>query len=193
MPIKKKRNTGPIILVAATLMAFLLAFPVYSAAAQEEDSGAVTVTAGPHLVRVVPVNTNLAAGFIQLALYVTDANTGEIVPHATVIVKADNEGENYEGWAYALNSPADPGKYDLRLNLGSTGDWVINVDVTSPLGQGGGSAMTFTVPSVNRYTQGSLVFFGVFAVMMLGVAYLFWSVKRQNRRRREAAQSVSQE
>jgi Flp pilus assembly protein TadB len=48
------------------------------------------------------------------------------------------------------------------------------------------------VPALNRYTSGSLVFFGIFAAMMLGVAYLFWSVKRNNRRKREAVQSESQ-
>ena len=49
--------------------------------------------------------------------------------------------------------------------------------------------MTLEVPALKRYTDGSLVFFGIFAAMMLGLAYLFWSVKRQNKRRRLAEQS----
>jgi hypothetical protein len=72
------------------------------------------------------------------------------------------------------------------MNLGSTGDWIISVDVSSSLGQGGAEALHIVVPSLNRYTNGSLVFFAIFAAMMLGVAYLFWSVKRDNRRRAAA-------
>jgi len=179
----------------STLTAFiavmLLTAPL--AHAQEEDPRTVTVTAGPHLVRVVPVNTNLAAGFIQMALYVTNAETGEPVSDAKVVFIGKNVVEDYEGWGIALNSPAEPEKYTVRMNLGSTGDWLMSVDVSSSLGQGGGDAMTFDVPALKRYTGGSLVFFGVFAAMMLGIAYIFWSTKRDNRRRREAAQGESQE
>ena len=158
------------------------------ASAQEEDPRTVTVTAGPHLVRVVPVNTNLAAGFIQMALYVTNANTGEAVSDARVVLIGKNDDEDFEGWVIALNSPAEPEKYTVRMNLGSTGEWLMSVNVTSSLGQGGGDAMIFVVPAVKRQTAGSLVFFAAFAVMMLGLAYIFWSTKRNNRRRRDAAQ-----
>ncbi len=186
-------NLGIIRLSAlAVVLVLLLMAPLPSVAAQDEDPRTVTVTAGPHRVKVVAVNTNLAAGFIQIALYVTNADTGEVVPDARVLLIAKNEEEQYEAVGIALNSPAEPEKYGLRMNLGSTGEWLISVDVSSPLGQGGGSAMIFHVPALNRYTDGSLVFFGVFAVMMLGIAYLFWSTKRNNRRRREAARGEPQ-
>ena len=187
-------NLGIIRLSALTVvLVLLLMAPLPSVAAQEEeDPRTMTVTAGPYRVRVVPVNTNLAAGFIQMALYVTNADTGEVVPDARVLLIAKNEEEQYEAVGIALNSPAEPEKYGLRMNLGSTGEWLISVDVSSPLGHGGASAMIFHVPALNRYTDGSLVFFGVFAVMMLGIAYLFWSTKRNNRRRREAARGEPQ-
>ena len=69
------------------------------------------------------------------------------------------------------------------MNLGSTGEWVLDVHVSSPLGQGGATALTLEVPALNRYTDGSLVYFGVFGVLALCVSDLFWSVKRQNRRK----------
>ena len=188
----KLRNTG----LAFFIIALFLISPLSSAVAQQEDpiggDRGVDVIAGPHAVRVVIINSNLAAGFLQMAIFVTDANTGETVPDARVVLMADNEDEDYEGWATALNSPAFPQRYDVRMNLGSTGEWVISVDVSSPLGQGGATAMTVQVPSFRRYTAGSLVFFGVFAVMALGVAYIFWSTRRENRRRREAAQNGAQ-
>ncbi len=178
----------------AVLAVMLLLFaPLASVAAQQEDpigeGRGVDIVAGPHAVRVFVINSNLAAGFLQMALFITDANTGETVADARVVLKANNDDQDYEGWATALNSPAMPQRYDVRMNLGSTGDWTIDVDVSSSLGQGGARAMTLEVPALNRYTDGSLVFFGIFAAMMLGLAYPFWSVKRQNKRRRLAEQA----
>ena len=184
------------IALAITVMALLLVAPLSSVAAQQEElPGAdrgVDVIAGPHAVRVVVINSNLAAGFLQLALFITDANTGETVSDARVVIKANNDDQDYEGWGTAHNSPADPQRYDARMNLGSTGEWTIDVDIRSSLGQGGTNALTVNVPALKRYTDGSLVFFGVFAVMTLGVAYMFWSVKRDNRRRRLAEESGAQ-
>ena len=187
----------PRYIALALLGVVLLLFaPLGSVAAQPEEPIAegrgVDVVAGPHAVRVFVINSNLAAGFLQMALFITDANTGETVADARVVLKANNEDQEYEGWATALNSPAMPRRYDVRMNLGSTGDWTIDVDVSSSLGQGGARAMTLEVPALKRYTDGSLVFFGIFAAMMLGIAYLFWSVKRQNKRRRLAEQSEAQ-
>ena len=168
----------------------LLLSPMSAVVAQEEEpiggDRGVDVIAGPHAVRVVLINSNLAAGFIQLALFITDANTGETVPDARVVLMAKNTDEEYEGWGSAHNSPGNPLRYDGRMNLASTGNWVISVNVSSELGEGGTEALRLEVPALNRYTNGSLVFFAVFAVMMMGVAYLFWSVKRDNRRRQAA-------
>ncbi len=78
------------------------------------------------------------------------------------------------------------------MTLRSTGEWTIDVDVRSSLGQGGANALTLEVPAFNRSTDGSLVFFGIFAAMALGLAYIIWSAKRDNRRRRLAKQSGTQ-
>jgi|TARA_B100001971_G_scaffold144392_1_gene133569 hypothetical protein len=182
--------------LAVLVVVLLLFAPLASVAAQQEDplgeGRGVDVVAGPHAVRVFVINSNLAAGFLQMALFITDANTGETVSDASVVLKANNEDQAYEGWATALNSPSMPERYDVRMNLGSTGEWTIDVDVSSSLGQGGTRALTLDVPALSRYTNGSLVFFGIFAAMMLGLVYLFWSTKRQNRRRREAVEVDAQ-
>ena len=188
MPSIKLRIIG----LSALALVLLLWAPLSSVAAQDEEERGVNVVAGPHAVRVVIVNSNLAAGFVKMVVFVTNVETGEAVPDARVAIIAKNEEEDFEGWATALNSPSMPERFDVRMNLNSTGEWVISVDVSSSLGQGGATALTLEVPSFNRYTSGSLVFFGVFAVMMLGIAYLFWSTRRGNRRRREAASGEPQ-
>ena len=163
------------------IVTWAAAWPMDSVRAQEEPSREVRVTAGPHDVRVIPVNTNLAAGFVQFSVLVRNAATGEVVPDARVVLLAKNEKEEYEGWATALNSPDLSEQYDARVNLDSTGDWLISIDVDSPLGRGGADLMTLHVPALQRYTSGSLVFFGVFAVLIGGVAYLWWSIRRNQR------------
>ena len=168
---------------SVAIMVFIAAQTTASALAQEEPSREVRVTAGPHDVRVIPVNTNLAAGFVQFSVLVFDPNTGEPVPDAKVVLLANNAEAEYEGWATALNTPSLPEQYDARVNLESTGDWLISVDIDSPLGRGGAEVMTLHVPSLQRYTSGSLVFFAVFAVLIGGVAYLWWSIRRNQRRK----------
>ena len=176
-----------IVFVGALFAALLLLAPISAAFAQDDErvgeNRGVDVIAGPHAVRVVIINSNPAAGFIQMAMFITDASTGETVSDARVILLANNNGEDFESVWTAHNSPNDPRRYDTRMNLGSTGDWIISVDVSSSLGQGGAEALHIQVPALKRYTSGSLVFFAIFGVMMLGIAYLFWSVKRENRRR----------
>jgi cbb3-type cytochrome oxidase subunit 3 len=177
-----------IVFVGALFAALLLLAPISAAFAQDDErvgeNRGVDVIAGPHAVRVVIINSNPAAGFIQMAMFITDASTGETVSDARVILLANNDGEDLESvWTAHKVSPNDPRRYDTRMNLGSTGDWIISVDVSSSLGQGGAEALNIQVPALKRYTSGSLVFFAIFGVMMLGIAYLFWSVKRENRRR----------
>ena len=168
---------------ALGIVFWVAAWPMDSPQAQEGPSGEVRVSAGPHDVRVIPVNSNLAAGFVQFSVLVRNAETGEVVPDAKVVLLAKNEEAEYEGWATALNSPSLPEQYDARVNLESTGDWLISIDVDSPLGRGGADLMTLHVPALQRYTSGSLVFFGVFAVLIGGVAYLWWSIRRNQRRK----------
>ena len=174
-------NISLIFFVAALLL--LTPLPSVSAQSGEpvEADQVADIIPGPHAVKVVLINSNLAAGFIHMGFLVTDASTGEAVSDARVVIKAINDKEEDEGWGSAHKVPPDPRRYDGRMNLGSTGEWVINVHVSSPLCQGGATALALEVPALNRYTEGSLVYFAVFGALMLGVAYLFWRVKRANR------------
>ncbi len=179
----KKLVWASFALVSAVILTWAATWPPTPTGAQGEPAREVRVTAGPHEVRVIPVSTNVAAGFVQFSVLVFDSNTGQPVPDARVVLLATNEEEEYEGWATALNTPSLPEQYDVRVNLESTGDWLISVDVDSPLGRGGAEIMTLHVPALQRYTSGSLVFFGVFALLLGGVVYLWWSVRRNQRRR----------
>ena len=144
---------------------------------------------GAHEIKVVPINYSLASGSAQFAVFVTDPNTGAPVPDAKVVMLAESAEEGNPGWAIATNTPAAPERYDVHLKLDSTGEWLISVDVSSSLGADLIEVTTVEVPSLNRLTQGSWVFFGMFLVILLGIAYVWWSARRDYRRKRAAAQA----
>lgn len=142
--------------------------------------------AGAHEVRVVPVNFNLGAGSAQFSVFVLDPGTGEAVGDARVVMVTSSEEEGNPGWAFATNSPAAPGRYDAHLKLDATGRWDISVDVSSGLGSDMVEVMTVEVPALNRLTQGSWVFFGMFGIILLGIGYVWWSARRDYLRKRAA-------
>ena len=178
----------------ATLFALLAALVASllpgMAAAQESEREEVHYT-GAHDIRVVPVNYNLGVGSAQFAVFVTDPATGAPVPDAKVVMLAESAEEGNPGWAIATNSPDSPERYVVHLKLDSTGEWFIKVDVSSSLGADLVDVATLKVPSLNRLTQGSWVFFGMFGIIMLGIAYVWWSARRNYRRKQSAAQADS--
>ena len=175
-----------LIVLFAALAAVLL--PAL-AAAQESEREEVRYS-GAHDIRVVPVNYNLGVGSAQFAVFVNDPATGAAVPNAKVVMLAEGAEEGNPGWAIATNSPDSPERYVVHLKLDSTGEWFIKVDVSSSLGADLVDVAVLDVPSLNRLTQGSWVFFGMFTIIMLGIAYVWWSARR-NYRRKQAAQADS--
>ena len=179
-------------LAALTLLLVLVVASLLPPMAMAQESARQEVRyAGAHDIRVVPTNYNLASGSAQYAVFVTDPSTGEPVPDAKVVMLAESAEDGNPGWAYATNSPAEPERYDVHLKLDSTGEWAIRVNVSSSLGADLAKVTTVEVPSINRLTQGSWVFFGMFGVILLGIAYVWWSARRDYRRKRAAAQADS--
>ena len=188
--------TGPIspnraaLLVLALLVAFVAAFLLPAAAGAQDATREEVRHVGAHDIMVAPVNLNPGAGSAQYAIFVTHPETGSPVPDARVVMLAVNETESNPGWAIATNSPAIPERYDVNLKVDSTGEWAISVDVSSSLGADLVDVTTLEVPSVNRLTQGTWVFLGVFVIIMGGIGYVWWSARR-NYRRKQAAQADS--
>jgi hypothetical protein len=171
-----------IYLLSLLVVALIVPFALEAQEEGKEDVHHV----GAHDIRVLPVNLNLGAGSAQYAVIVTNPEDGEPVPDANVVLIASNSEEGNPGWAIATNSPAVPEQYDVHLKLDSTGEWEISADVSSSLGADLVEVTTLEVPSVNRLTQGTWVFVGVFAVIFGGIAYVWWSARRNYRRKRAA-------
>lgn len=179
------------VLLAVAAMALLAPAATGQEDADSEITRAEVHHVGAHDIRVVPVNLNLGAGSAQYSVIVTHPETGEPVPGAKVVMLAAGQEEGEPGWAIATNSPADPAQYNVHLKLDSTGEWTISADVSSSLGADYVDVTTLEVPSVNRLTPGTWVFVGVFAAILGGIAYVWWSARRNYRRKRAAAQAES--
>ena len=171
-------------LLGLWMLATLL-FSAASASAQETARQEVHYV-GAHDIRVIPANLNLGAGSAQYSVIVTDPATGDPVPDAYVVLVTSQQEEGNPGWAIATNTPADPQQYNVHLKLDSTGEWHIKADVSSSLGADFVEVTTLEVPSVNRLTQGTWVYVGVFLVILGGIAYVWWSARRDYLRKRSA-------
>ena len=182
LPSRRKALTAALAVLLASLLVLV---EVHTASAQEQGREDVHYV-GDHEIIVVPTNLNLGAGSAQFSVIVTDPASGEPVPDARVVLVANHQHESDPGWAIATNSPADPAQYNVHLKLDSTGTWTISADVSSPLGADLVDVGVLEVPSVNRLTQGTWVFVGVFAAILGGIAYVWWSARRENRRKQAA-------
>ena len=178
------RAMGLSLPVAAVIVALAVAFLVAPVVLAQDEAKHEVRHSGAHDIRVAPINLNLGAGSAQFAIFVFDPETGEPVGDARVVLVAANAAESNPGWAIATNSPALPERYDVHLKLDSTGAWAISVDVSSPLGADLVEVTTLDVPSVNRLTQGTWVFVGVFAAIFGGIAYVRWRARRDYLRKR---------
>ena len=69
------------------------------------------------------------------------------------------------------------------MNLESSGVWRVDVEVSSDLGKVSVEAPSVVIPGSPNLTAGSFVFLGVSLVLILGVGYLWWSTRREQRKR----------
>ena len=184
-PIRKLLER-PLASLAAMMVALAVALLFAGAVAAQEGAREELRYVGDHDILVIPVNLNLGAGSAQYSVIVNHPETGSPVPDARVVLVTSHADESNPGWAIATNSPAQPAQYDAHLKLDSTGEWNISVDVSSSLGADFVDVTTLEVPSVNRLTQGTWVFLGVFIAILGGIAYVWISARRDYRRKRAA-------
>ena len=184
----RRALTGVMALLLVVVMGGL---PAGSVQAQESGTKQVQVRAGPYDITVVAALSNLSLGQVRFFITVLDATTGSPVTDAHVIVRPKHSLDDTQGWATALYVPDPPEHYEARVRLDAPGTWRVTVEVTSSLGSEEIVAPTLEVPPMRSYTAGSIVFAGVFLLLLLGAGYLWWSVRRLQRRRL-AAEAASE-
>ena len=170
------------LLLLAVVMAGLPAGPV-QAQAQESGTKEVQVRAGPYDINVVSALSNLSLGQARFFITILDVTTGKPVTDARVLVRLKGNLNDTQGWATALYVPGEPDHYEARIVLDAPGTWKVSVEVTSSLGNEEIVASTLEIPTTRSYTSGSIVFAGVFVLLLLGAGYVWWSARRAQRQR----------
>ena len=148
------------------------------------------VIAGGYQLYVEAEASKLSLGAAQVSVAVLNAVTGEPVPDARVVIHTRHARTGETGWANALSLTERPEIYRVsRMKLELPGPWELSVAVDGPLGQVETRVGTVTIPEPRQYWVGSVVFAGMSAMLLAGVLYVVWSIRRAQKRR-EAANAV---
>ena len=168
------------------LLMTTLASPVYG---QEAGALEIQTTAGGYEISVEEFASNLSVGSSQIIVTLRDAGTGQGIDDAQVVVRAKHDLNGEEGWVTALNFPNDPDRYKAQVSLTAPGTWRLWVEIDGRLGRVEVEILPLEVPVLRSYSTGSFIFIGVFMVMVLGAAYLWWSSQKALRQREATRRS----
>jgi len=176
-------STGSVAVVVLMLIlaARLIALPI--AVAQEESGEPFKKTVGPYEIEIAASASTLSLGKAIFAITVLDAADGQPVPDARVVLRTKHVLDGAEGWGLAVQTTNTPGRFDAQMNLDTPGVWNVNVEVSSSLGEVSVEGPPVTIPKARGLSQGSFVFLGVFLILASGVLWVWWSARRQLRRR----------
>ena len=165
-------------IAVAVLSALWILGPVVVRA---QDDGIIQTReiAGPYDIEVLTAQSRLSLGLAIFFVIVVDAVTGQPVPDARVTLRTQHEGSDTGGWATAHNTPSSPDRYEAQVNLNEPGTWHVRAEVTSSLGLESIEIAPLIVPEGRQFSSGTIVFAGVFAVLIAGAAYLIWSNRRK--------------
>ena len=126
-------------------------------------------------------------GVVHVTITLLDAESGDPVSDARVVVVAYDELGNARYQARAVNTPAAPRYYDANFTIETEGNWTLVVEVQSDRL----SLATFNVPlSIGAQTYepglgGLLIWLLVIAAFVGGGAYVWYSSVRASRRAAE--------
>jgi len=181
-------------LIFAVVVAALVATATTVQAQEEEPIVGYKIlgedVAGPYRIQVQVSPENPVVGITRVAVRVRDAESGEDLPEVFVRVFGTPADEGERQYSPALNSPADRTFYLSQLDLETTGQWGIDVEVESDLGQGS-TVMPVLVQSRVRSGSGNGWGTALFVLVSLsfvgGGLWLWYSSKRALREREERA------
>ncbi len=185
------RNLNALLLAAIGSLILLLPLAPPVAQAQEgveldDVSGPIridrNVVVGGYSLFVEAEASNLSLGTALVSVAVLNAITGEPVPGARVEILTVHDESDETGWATALPVPERPEIYRARMKLERPGRWDFSVEVDGPLGRENAPVGMVTIPQPRQYWVGSVVFAGMSVVLLCGLAYVVWTIRRAQKR-----------
>ena len=182
----------PFALVALLLFSLLVPGSVRAqdAGQQENLAGPVRIDrnllAGNYSLFVEAEASNLSLGTALVSVAVLEAATGEPVPGASVEIHTIHDETGETGWATALPVPERPEIYRARMKLENPGEWDLSVEVDGPLGRETAVVGTVAIPQPKQYWVGSVVFAGMSGILLCGLLYVLWTIRRAQKQREAA-------
>ena len=165
------------------IVALAAAMAPDGAAAQQTGARPYRAQVGPYLIGVFSNASKLSLGTVDYVVTVNEPVTEAPIGDARVRIKAVAAEDGEEGWALALNTPATPERYTARVELGEAGVWKMSVEVASHRGNVEITTPSQVVPKPRLSASGGFVFIGVFLVLVLGLTYVVWSIRRAQKAR----------
>lgn len=157
---------------------------------QENLAGPVRIDrnliAGNYSLFVEAEASNLSLGTALVSVAVLNAATGEPVPGASVEIHTIHDETGETGWATALPVPERPEIYRARMKLENPGAWDLSVEIDGPLGREATVVGTVAIPQPKQYWVGSVVFAGMSGVLLCGLLYVLWTIRRAQKQREAA-------
>jgi len=154
---------------------------------QEDLAGPVridrNITVGNYSLFVEAEASKLSLGSALVSVAVLNARNGEPVPGASVVIHTLHSETGESGWATALPVPERPEIYRARMKLEDPGQWDLSVEVDGPLGREASTVGTVAIPQPKQYWVGSMVFAGMSGVLLCGLLYVVWSIRRAQKQR----------
>ena len=164
------------------------------AMAQEDSPQEFQVEAGAYRITVIADPSRLSLGTVLYTITVVNAENAQPVSDAKVTIKnIRNEAEHVDRWPVAVHQPSNPGTYKATVQLDFASTWQTSVEVfSSSLGRVEVDVPPPDIPQPRQTRSGSLVFFGAFLAILLGVAYLVWSSRKAIKAREKAREGIGE-
>lgn len=177
----------PIFVMVLTTLAGSLSWPAPRLMAQEQQPVEVQQIAGPYQVGVLMESSTLTVGAVRFIITVDDRANGEPVNGAQILISFKHQADGTESSIPAFSVPRFPGTYQAQARLVTPGFYMVSVEVKGPRGNGAVLLEPLYIRELKGFSSGSYVFIGLTLVLVAGVAYLWWSTARQNKRRASTA------
>ena len=138
---------------------------------------------GPYEIGVLSLPSSLSLGLVTFIVFVVETPSGKPVPDATVVMRVKHNQAGTEGYGLAVHTSDIPEQYNATMNMDLSGEWTATVEVTSALGKVELELPPVVVPAQRQRLAGSIVFLGMSGVILLGTAYVIWTMRQAQKRR----------
>ena len=138
---------------------------------------------GPYEIGVLSLPSSLSLGLVSFVVFVVETPSGNPVPDAAVVIRVKHDLVGTEGYGLAVHTSDIPEQYNATMNMDDSGAWTVVVEVSSSLGKVEVEIPPVVVPAQRQRLAGSIVFLGMSGVILLGVAYVIWTMRRALKQR----------